>query len=317
VLRRVEAVLAAVAALVLKVLPDGVSLELREKLVLRRPLDYDQAVIALQITSRTEKEVRLRSCQKEPETVEWIQRTLKPGDVFYDIGANVGAYSLIAAQWTRRQATVYAFEPGYTTFPDLVENIFVNGCDEAVIPLPVALGAETALMKFQYATLEPGGATHGGIMGERKDASNIRKQALASYRMDDFVGLLRLRPPTHMKIDVDGAELRVLQGAEKTLRSPGLRWILVEVAMTGGQARLVKDLLEEQGFYLENDHPHGDGITHNWIFARDRRSGVSAAADVTEMVGMVEPAGQKASRPPGRQTDALNSPRQGDGTLRR
>ena len=266
--RAIETVLATVVAWVVKVLPDGVSIALREKLTLQRPLDYEEAVIALRVTSRTEKDMRLRSCEKEPETVDWIQQTLKPGDVLYDIGANVGAYSLVAARWTRGQATVYAFEPGYATFPNLVENIFINHCEDVVIPFPVALGARTTLTGFQYGTLEPGGATHGGIMDARGGSGGIRTQTLASYRLDDFVSLLQLRSPTHMKIDVDGSELKLLQGAATTLRSASMAWVLVEVDVTGKEAGAVKALLEECGFSLAGDHEHQGGMTHNWIFRR-------------------------------------------------
>jgi FkbM family methyltransferase len=267
---RIDVLVATVNAWALKILPDGVSIALREKLTLQRPLDYEQAEIALRITSRTEKDVRLRSCEKEPETVDWIQQTFQPGDVLYDIGANSGAYSLVAASWTGGQATVYAFEPGYTTFPNLVENIFINNCHEAVIPFQVALGARTALTGFDYSTLEPGGATHGGIMGARARPGHVRMQSVVCYRLDDFVSVLQLRSPTHLKIDVDGSELAVLQGAATTLKSSSVRWVLVEVDGTTREAPEVRELLEACGFTLAEDHAHQGGTTHNWIFRSAR-----------------------------------------------
>lgn len=265
--RALESCIATIVALLMKMLPDGVSVALREKLTLQRPLDYEDAVIHLRVTSRTEWDVRLRSCEKEPETVDWIQKTMAAGDVLYDIGANVGAYSLVAAHWTRGQALTYAFEPGYSTFANLVENIFMNRCEGSVIPFQLALGAETAVRGFQYASLEPGGATHGGITGAG-DPGHHRTQALMCYRLDEFVSLFRLRPPTHLKIDVDGSELEILRGAPATMRSTSLEWVLVEVDVTSGQTAAVKELLEELGFSLAADHEHRGGITHNWIFRR-------------------------------------------------
>ena len=66
---------------------------------------------------------RLRSNQKEPETAAWIETELRAGDVLYDIGANVGAYSLIAWAASGGQSKVYAFEASFSTFESLCRNI--------------------------------------------------------------------------------------------------------------------------------------------------------------------------------------------------
>jgi FkbM family methyltransferase len=256
------------------VLPDGVSIVLRDKLVLQRPMDYDDDVILLRVTSRAEQDMRLRSCAKEPETVAWIRQTLKAGDVLYDIGANVGAYALVAARTSGRRATIYAFEPGYATFLNLVENVFANRCEDTVVPFHAAIGARTELTAFHYGNLEAGGATHGGILEADSRDKSVRRQPMPAYRLDDFVRLFGLRPATHLKIDVDGSELEVLQGAPGVLGSASLQWVLVEVDISGGPAQGVKDLLETSGFRLAEDHEHLGGMTHNWIFRRETlRSG--------------------------------------------
>lgn len=267
-----ESLVVGAASVTLKIFPDGVSVRLRERLTLERPLDYEPAVIALRVTTPVEKDVRLRSCEKEPETIEWIETSMKPGDVLYDIGANVGAYALVAASWTQGNATIYAFEPGSATFASLVENVFLNKLEAAVVPFSVALGPETAVATFSYGTLEAGAATHGGLAAGAPREAQVRAQQVAAYRLDDFVRLMALQPPTHIKIDVDGGELGILRGAEATLRSRELEWVLVEVTIPGDEARSVKALLESAGFVLQSDHEHGGGGTHNWIFRRTRAS---------------------------------------------
>ena len=265
--RSLVEILAAVAAAPFKALPDRVSLALREKLTLWRNLDYDRALITMRATTRKEQKTRLRSCAREPETVAWIHQTIKPGDVLYDIGANVGAYSLVAASWTKEQAIVYAFEPGCFTFPSLVENIFANKFEQSVIPFQVALSDQTTLVKFGYSTLDAGGATHVGIRDMKGSMPTVRKQVLLSYRLDDFIQTFGLRLPTHMKIDVDGSELEVLRGAKGVLGSSCLQWILVEVDARESDPQAVRTLLEEDGFRLERDHPHTN--IHNWVFRRE------------------------------------------------
>src|SRR5438046_1543914 len=74
-------------------------------------LDYPGADLRIGVTSRTEILSRLRPCEKEPWTVAWLERTVRPGDVLWDVGANVGAYSLIAASLGREAAQIVAVEP--------------------------------------------------------------------------------------------------------------------------------------------------------------------------------------------------------------
>lgn len=255
-----------IVALPFKALPDKLSLRLRKKLTLWRHLDYDRARITMCVTTRRELKTRLRSCAREPETVAWIHQTIKPGDVLYDIGANVGAYSLVTASWTKEQAIVYAFEPGGFTFPSLVENIFANKFEQSVIPFQVALSDQTTLATFGYSTVDAGGAQHIGIRDVKGPMPTVRKQVLLSFRLDDFIQLFGLRLPTHMKIDVDGSELEVLRGAKGTLGSTSLRWILVEVDKRESNLQTIRTLLEENGFHLECDSQHRN--VHNWIFKR-------------------------------------------------
>lgn len=259
---------ATIAATTLRVLPDAVSIALRERITLRRPLDYDKARLTLQVTSLMERDLRLRSCEKEPETIEWIHSTIGAGDVLYDVGANVGAYSLVAASWTGGRATVYAFEPGYRTFVSLVENVLANGFDESITPFQVALTDHTAISPFEYSTTEAGAASHGGIRGRRDGRLDGLCQPVLSYRLDEFVRVFGLRPPTHIKIDVDGSELRVLRGAGELLKCSSLRWVLVEVDEDQSDISTVRTLLEGSGLRLERDEPHLGGRVRNWLFER-------------------------------------------------
>ena len=82
---------AAIVAFPLRLLPTAVSLELRRHLRKTGALDHPRHRIQLGLDSRTEFETRLHSCRKEPETVAWLAATMRPGSIFYDVGAHVGA----------------------------------------------------------------------------------------------------------------------------------------------------------------------------------------------------------------------------------
>lgn len=184
-------------------------------------LDYEPSEIKLVASAWR----RRSSVAKERHTVDWLERTLRPDDVFYDVGANVGAYSLVAAV-TQPGATVFSFEPGFESYAALCRNIALNELGGRITALPVALGSRTELVDFGYRRLAAGSAQHH--VGRDAPFSPVFTQRLIGARLDDLVALLRLPAPTHVKVDVDGAELAVLAGAESLLASPALRELQVE-----------------------------------------------------------------------------------------
>jgi FkbM family methyltransferase len=204
-------------------------------------LDYPRTEILIDgATKRARK--RKNATTKEPFTVEWIE-SLEEGEVLYDIGANIGAYSLIAALRPRGPLRTVAFEPGYATFAVLCTNIVLNGVAEHVIPLPITLGSETALGSFGYADLSAGAALHAG--GVDVPVAARYTQPVLVFRLDQLVKQFGLAEPDHLKIDVDGAELAVLQGATGLLGQPSLKTLLIELSERDDEA--VEELLFAHG----------------------------------------------------------------------
>jgi len=187
-------------------------------------LDYPHAEIRL--SARVPK--RSDATAKEPFTVAWLESELRGDDVVYDIGANVGAYALIAARIRGSAVRVVAFEPGAETFGVLCENIVLNGVEDQIIPFPIVLGSETELGMFRYRDLRPGAAQHDSA-GTATDDAFVYGQPVLQFRLDDLVRQFTLPPPTLIKLDVDGAEAAMLRGARATLARPELREILVEL----------------------------------------------------------------------------------------
>jgi FkbM family methyltransferase len=162
--------------------------------------------------------------ESEPYISEWIERCFADDEVFYDIGANVGTYSLIAASVALRRGHIYAFEPAFSAYAVLCENVFVNGLGDRITTLPVALGATTGLETFRYSSLRPVAAKHNWPTGPVAYTHRV-----LTYRLDDLVRQLNLPLPHHIKIDVDGGEPDLLRGATEILSSPSLRSLIVEL----------------------------------------------------------------------------------------
>jgi FkbM family methyltransferase len=235
-------------------------------------LDYGDGAIRMVVDSEAELP-RLRSCFKEPETVSWIEQFIRPDDVLYDIGANVGAYSLVAHRATKGGCTVYAFEPSFSTFAKLSRNIALNGAEGRVIPVLVALSDATGLVTFNYSSTDPGAALHA--LGPSLDSSGkpftpAFTQPVLSYRLDDFIAQFGIAAPNHIKLDVDGVELNVLRGAAGVLANPRLRSVLVEVEPTRPEQAAIEALLAANRFVVHGRYPHGPTAdsTANMLFTR-------------------------------------------------
>ena len=141
----------ALAVSINKILPGKAMAVFIEHTSLVGKLDYKPHDIWLNIQSRGEFVTRLTSCAKEPETVAWIEELVRPGDVMFDIGANVGAYSLVASKATQGEASIYAFEPAFTNYPQLCRNIMLNECSNSIVPLPHSIAKRNSPVGYTPA----------------------------------------------------------------------------------------------------------------------------------------------------------------------
>jgi FkbM family methyltransferase len=233
-------------------------------------LDFEAVPIWLHADSKTDL-TRARSCAKEPATVQWILDRMKPGDVLYDVGANVGAYSLIAAVQVQRNAKVYAFEPSFATFQQLCRNVVLNQCQDAVIPHMLALSSGTGMARFNHASLQGGTSLH--TLGEAVDYKGeqfkpIYTQEMLSFSIDDLVARFGFAPPTLMKIDVDGTELDIIEGTAQLLSGSSLRSVILEICERRGLRTRILDRMLSHGFNLTAELSHGKNDIADLVFDR-------------------------------------------------
>lgn len=165
---------------------------------------------------------------KEPETLEWIDGFAK-GEVLFDVGANVGLYTLYAAA---RGAKVYAFEPESQNYALLNRNVFLNGLGDRITALNVALSDKDALGALNLPRFYAGSALNNfgeNLNWKRERYEPAFRQGVIAFSLDSFLERHPEAFPAHLKIDVDGAEIKIVLGAEKTLRDPRLKSMLVEI----------------------------------------------------------------------------------------
>ena len=234
---------------VIKVLPANSKVTLKAGAKVVRKMDYKRRDIYLNIDSDMEYRVRLNSCKKEPDTVEWIETHMKDGDAFYDVGANVGAYSLVASKFFDGKVQVFSFEPSFLNFSQLCKNLVTNKCERSVVPLQIALSDQTGLEDFNLRVLVPGSAVHS--LGEAVDNEGAAfepasVQQVIRYRLDDFVRQFQVPTPNHIKIDVDGTEIAILKGMGDILSSPSLRTMIIELNEGRGEPEPIKQFFPDR-----------------------------------------------------------------------
>lgn len=175
---------------------------------------------------------RARSlADKEPETLDWIDRHVRDGDVLLDVGANIGIYSLYAARRHPR-LTVTAIEPEYSNLHYLRDNVLANSLGTRIEVYSCAFSDRSGLSRLHIGDLRPGAALHtdGRESLDRTAAGQLVlwSEGIWALTMDDFCAQRGLAPNA-VKIDVDGGEGRVLSGATAVMKSEALRTVLIEV----------------------------------------------------------------------------------------
>jgi FkbM family methyltransferase len=211
--------------------------------------------------------------EKEPDTLDWLDTFMEPGDVLYDIGANIGQYSLYAAYRLQKTISILSFEPEALNQAKLNKNIVLNDMVGVITPYPIAVSHETAIEHFYSKNFAPGAALHA--LGEPVTQGDEsfppqNTQGIVAVSLDDLTGKFALPFPTHIKVDVDGIEERIVAGASRTLDDPRLKSVLIEVYMHKDIAERIKEVFFAKGFELFNsdliDYSHG--IVQNLIFRK-------------------------------------------------
>jgi FkbM family methyltransferase len=151
---------------------------------------------------------------------------LRPGDVVWDVGANVGTYTLMIARAVGAHGLVVAFEPSRECFGRLSENVSLNRMDNITL-LPVALGRERAEM--QLALESEGLEGDHRLVTAPALAEDRRLEAVQVIPGDELRREKGLPVPNWVKLDVQAAEEDVLLGMDQPLREPACRGVVCEI----------------------------------------------------------------------------------------
>lgn len=180
------------------------------------------------------------------EEMAFLLHFLRKEDLFIDVGANIGSYTVLAS--AQMGCNSLSFEPVPSTYQNLVNNININGISEKVRSFNLALGAkeEQLLITSQYDTIN-------NIKYKEEDGTiPIQVTTLDSIQIPSAENIL-------LKIDVEGFEAAVLEGGMKCMDNPALKAIIIEFNGLGYQygydEKKIQELLLEKGFAVYQYQP--------------------------------------------------------------
>jgi FkbM family methyltransferase len=206
----------------------------------------------------------------EPELLDFIDN-IPENATFFDVGASIGAFSSYAAG---RGLQVFAFEPESANFALLNKNIYLNNrFSRSINAFNVALSNVTQLSTIFVQKYEAG--RHNKILGKpinvgEKDTFEAEfSQTCICETMDSFIARYNLPIPHSLKIDVDGSELAVIEGAMKSLSDERLQKIFIELDDNYKEKNLVIKLLKSSGFNAINKFQvqNYKGL-YNYVFSK-------------------------------------------------
>lgn len=183
----------------------------------------------------------------EYEEMNFINKTITNGDLVIDVGANIGSESILAAS-KGKNVKVFAFEPTDSLIPLLKENIAINGFSKRVEIIQKAVSKKNGKIKF---VLEAESEINH-IASENIEDKNVK--IVNCITLDTFVKEKGINYIDFLKVDVEGAELFVFQGAKNCFRENKISIILFElnkkIADFGYKSKELIELLKNNNFFV-------------------------------------------------------------------
>ena len=185
---------------------------------------------------------------KEPDMIEWLE-TINQEKILLDIGANIGLYSIYGGLSGIKK--IIAIEPESQNYGLLNKNIYENQLSDKIIALNIGFSDHNGIEDLYIPKFNPGAALNN--LGENLDWKKEQftvdfRQSVLCYTLDSFLETYPDLFPTHIKIDVDGIERKIIDGAKNTLKDKRLKEIIIELNQNLKEDMEIVDILVESGF---------------------------------------------------------------------
>jgi FkbM family methyltransferase len=206
---------------------------------------------------------------KEPETLKWIN-SFEKNCIFWDIGSNIGQYAIYAAT-KHKKINIFAFEPSPSNLVVLSRNISINHLSNKISIIPFGLiNKKNSFLFMNESKFEEGSAMHD----LKKNQTSKLEYKIYGTSIKNLIENKTLKIPNYIKIDVDGAELDVLEGFGSILNNSNIKSLFIELDLSDKKKfdncfKIIKKfkfkLITKNRSEL---YKHSTLTTYNYIFER-------------------------------------------------
>jgi FkbM family methyltransferase len=207
------------------------------------------------------KEIYANGMFEQAES-KFVTKFLKPGMVFFDVGANLGQYTLLAAQCVGTSGQVHSFEPNSRMFAELKYNVELNGFSRICTLNNIAILNNEGTARL--SVYEPGAEVYASLGTQHRGKTPIiGHESVDTITLDTYIGEKGIDHVDLIKMDIEGAELFALKGAVELLSREDGPVILLELADIntigfGYKAVETWNYLESHGYGIFSFGAHGD-----------------------------------------------------------
>ena len=190
----------------------------------------------------------------EPNCWNFVKKFLKPGMIVFDLGANLGQYTLLSSKNVGKTGHVHSFEPSSRMFNELEFNVSLNELSDICTLNNAAVSDISGTAKL--SKYEPGYEVFASLGSQARESTSIvGHEEVKTIRLDDYIESAEIDHVDFMKIDIEGAELLALRGAEKLLsqkKSPAILLELADINTDGFGYKAIEiwDYLEHFGYSI-------------------------------------------------------------------
>ncbi len=193
---------------------------------------------------------------KEPETISWIESFRKQKNkkiIFWDIGANIGVYSIYSSIFHKNKIEITSFEPSVNNLRVLSRNISINKLlnNISINQLPIS-DREGEYIQFVENSFNEGAAFHNLNLSKKRNKYNQNKSTYKIYstNLNNLAKQKNFKYPNYIKIDIDGNEKFLLDGAKKIFNNSKLKSVLIELDERNKNFKYIKNFFKKNKFKL-------------------------------------------------------------------